>query len=332
MPEFELNAWRFGFQLAAMIPVNVYRKWDVKVPRKKLLSLVILIIATNASNILFFTSAIFLPLGIVGIVSNTIMLSCNAIISLCVKSQRTLTLYLGSLVAVVGMFFMLQPDVIFRDAGLPPPPQTNWTSPCVVGGNVTESLLTRVDLPSSALGYLLVTLCSLCMCSIYYLTRSLVQDISPFTICTWTALVGTILSLIIMAITETPTLPHSVFCCVMLLAHCIGGVMISVLLPWCSQYLPPSLVAMISASDVLFLLILQYTVLQSVMPGLHNWLEVLGGILGFIGLIGGPVYQIIRDKETQSSASAEIEMTETKTEKRWSDIEREQNSVGTYQR
>ena len=201
---------------------------------------------------------------------------------------------------------MIQPDFLFANANLPPPPQVNWTSSCVeenitqtFKSNITDSytaILLHSGLTDTMLGYVLIICSSLGMCALFFGTKKLLTDVHPLTYCFWNALIGTSFSLIIMSSFEQITMPSSWWCITMLLVHAVGTTQVSILGTWCLQYMSSSVYGMVNGLQQVILILFQYTILRNINPGLHNWVEVLGGVLCFIGVVGGPTYSIIKDR------------------------------------
>ena len=316
VPPFELNAWRFGIQLIFTLPVIGYNKWDVKMDLKKIPLQAFVAIMINLTNIFYFTAAEYIPVGEIAVAGNCTIITLTSILSICVKDQRKLPLYLGAGLAIVGMVLMFQPNFLFKGAHLPPPPEVNWTSPCVPPKNVTPfdnsteeidvMLHIKTHLPSYVVGYILVVLYAVSTTSCYYAIKPLVVDVNSSTVAFWNALIGTILSIVIMLIMEKPTFPHSWFCIMLLFFHCVGTSQQSIFMPWALQYLSAAIVVMVSTTKIIFLLVLQYTLLHHIMPGLDNWVQVVGGVICFCGLIGGPLCQLLRERYKEKEEAVEL--------------------------
>ena len=335
IPEFELNAWRFVVQFIIMIPVIMRRKCQLKVPYNKCLLLSVNILLLNAMNVLLFTVYIYLPLGLADGLINGLTIAGNALLSICFKADRKLFLYIGAFLSVFGTLLMIQPHVLFSNANLPPPPIVNWTPPCVkmdsqsgdvkllplpvvnwsspcseeVASSNQQNSHNHTVNPSATngpivLGYVLAISYSVTTINFYHTMNRLVKDVDPFTIGFWNALVGTLLSVMLMLIFEEPVFLQSSFCIGLLLLHCIGTTSMSVSQPWCLQYLRPTVLGMLFSWKLVIMVILQHTIMRDIKPGLQNWVEILGAVICFFGMIGGPLTEIIKDiVEKQKSES-----------------------------
>jgi drug/metabolite transporter (DMT)-like permease len=314
VPEFQLNAWRFAVQWLLMIPVVIIRGCELKIPCKKLPLMGLTILLLNAVNVFLFTAYIYLPLGLADGLTNAVILTGNAALSICIKTDRKLTLYLGAVLCLIGLVLMVQPEFIFSGVDLPPPPVTNWTSPCV--GNVIRmsstgttgqsATPTRIGLPPDVLGYVFALIASGLIIAYYHAISRLVSDVDPFSFSYWNAVVGSLLSVLLMVSFEEVTFLPPGMCLGLLLLHCLGTSAASVAPAWCLKYITPSVCAMITTSKMGIMVGFQYTLLADVQPGLHNWLEVFGAVLCFCGMLGGPLTEIINAHQRRSSITMEI--------------------------
>ena len=299
IPEFELNAWRFGLQLVLLLPINATRRCSLSVPRAQIPLLLVNVVLMNAVNILLFTTYVYLPVGVADGLINSVIITGNAVLSICFKSGRKPTLYVATVICIVGIFIMIQPDFLFGNLNLPPPPETNWTSPCIHSSGIEEYHVTNAtsseisQLPEASIGYVYAISCALAVIIRYHTLSRLVATVNPFNFALWNALLGSVFSLVLMAIFEVPVLPRSGLCVIMLVVHCLGNAMISLGNPWSLQYISPSICAMINTCKMAIMVLFQYTFLSSIKPGLHNWLEILGAVVCFVGMMGGPIVHII---------------------------------------
>ena len=298
IPEFELNAWRFGVQVFLISPVIIYRRCDLIVPKRKLLLLFAMFFVYNAFNVVYFTAAIYLAIGTVFGITNCTTIASNAILSVCIKQDRKMFLYLGAILAIIGILMMTQPPFMFPGNLLPPSPVTNFSSPCV---DIVKEGTTVRDM--EYMGYIFAVLSGLALCAIFHGMSKLVTEVNTFTFAFWNGLVGTAVSLIFMGILETPVMPASPICILLLLGHALGSSQISVILPWCLQYLSPTVCALVNSLQMVVLLTLQYTALKDIQPGHGNWVEILGAVACFIGIVVGPTWHMIKGNKTNNLAS-----------------------------
>ena len=307
IPEFELNAWRFGVQLIMLVPIIMCKKCQIRVPRHRLFIVGLSVLLLNALNVLIFTTVIYLPLGLSDGLINAFIIAGNAVLSICIKSDRKLILYVAAILSIIGAVLMIQPDFIFSNANLPPPPVVNWTTPCisntlssftdftVSNGTHNETLSHPGATENSNIGYFYAIATSGTLLAYYYASSKMVEDVDPFNFAFWAALIGTIVSVVLMLIFEEPVFLQSVFCIGILILHCVGTSTISVLVPWSLQYISPTVCTLVCASRMVVMVIFQYTIMYNIKPGLQNWVELLGAVICFFGMIGGPLTDTIKE-------------------------------------
>ena len=297
IPEFELNAWRFGMQWVIMIPIVMYKGCKLKVSWKTVPSMGLNILLLNAINIFMFTAYIYIPLGLADGLMNAVIIAGNAVLSICIKNDRKLTLYIGAAVCIIGLVLMMQPPFLFSWADLPPPPLTNWTSPCKeIVNDRNMTMMGYISTTPDTIGYVCVVITSACFIAYFHSTGKLVEAVDPFTYSVWSAMLGTIFSIALTFIFEEPTFLESGFCIALLFIHCIGSAGISFANAWSLQYISPSVCALINTLKMVIMVGFQYTMLRDVKPGLHNWVEILGAMVCFVGMLAGPLTEMIHTR------------------------------------
>ena len=283
-----------------MIPIIMCRRCDIKIPSNKFFIVGLNILLLNALNVLMFTSVIYLPLGLSDGLICTLVIAGNAVLSICIKADRKLILYIAALVSIAGSVLMIQPDYIFSVLALPPPPIVNWTSSCKIINNFTrhEDMNQTASQPITEdlrIGYILAFSTSVVVVAYCHSLKKMVKDIHPLNYAFWAALIGAILSAVIMLIFEEPVFPHSSFCIGMLITHCLGTTTVSICRAWSLQYIRPTVCSLVFASRIVIMVILQYTIMRDIKPGLQNWVEILGAVICFFGTVGGPLTDIVKD-------------------------------------
>ena len=111
----------------------------------------------------------------------------------------------------------------------------------------------------------------------------------------WTFMMSTVISTVIMFALETPVLPGNVFDAVMVTMHsllCAGVWPLCIIAP---KYISGNTFTLIISTDVVFMLISQYTVLSSILPGHRNWIEGIGVVLVLIGCSMSTILEMVKD-------------------------------------
>ena len=99
------------------------------------------------------------------------------------------------------------------------------------------------------------------------------QHIVEFLYWGWSA--RTAVSLILIFIIETPMLPSNWFDITMVTIHCVSGTAIWPLFIYQTKTIAGNTASLIMSTQVVFMLVSQYTVLSSILPGHRNWMEVV---------------------------------------------------------
>ena len=122
----------------------------------------------------------------------------------------------------------------------------------------------------------------------------------PFKILFWCWSFGTTISLIIMFFIETPVLPSNWFDIAMVIIHGATCAVIWPLIIYGSGIITGNTVTIIFSTKSVFMLIAQYTVLSSILPGHRNWIEVLGVVLVLLGSSLSSALEILADTKLLS--------------------------------
>ena len=109
----------------------------------------------------------------------------------------------------------------------------------------------------------------------------------------WSWSFGTSISLILMFIIETPVLPSKWFDIAMVIIHGATCAVIWHLVIYGSGIITGNTVTVIMSTKSVFMLISQYTVLSSILPGHRNWMEVMGVIFVLLGSSMSAILEIL---------------------------------------
>ena len=112
-----------------------------------------------------------------------------------------------------------------------------------------------------------------------------------FTALFWTYALGTVVSLIVMGIFETPQFPNTTEQFLFTGGHIFTYVFIMPLLMHGVALTSGNTCNIISTMSIVIMLIAQYTILKDIYPGHRNWIEILGVIL----VLGGSIFSSVVD-------------------------------------
>ena len=113
----------------------------------------------------------------------------------------------------------------------------------------------------------------------------------------WIFVSNTIFSIVIMFIVETSVLPSNWFDTAMVAMHGLTYAGIWPLYIYIPKYFSGNTLTAIMSTQIAFMLIAQYTVLSSILPGHRNLMEVMGVILVLVGSGASSVFEMFKHKK-----------------------------------
>ena len=112
----------------------------------------------------------------------------------------------------------------------------------------------------------------------------------------WNFLMNILISVSLMVTLETPVLPSNWFDAVMVTTHSVSAAAVYPLYIIAPKYISGNTYSLIFTTEVVFMLISQYTVLSSILPGHRNWMEVVGVILVLFGCSMSSIMEMFKCK------------------------------------
>ena len=113
----------------------------------------------------------------------------------------------------------------------------------------------------------------------------------------WNFVTNTCFSVVIMFIIETPVLPNDWFDTAMVTIHGLTFASLWPLYICAPKYVSGNTVTAILSTQVVFMLISQYTMLSSILPGHRNWMELVGVVLVMLGSSSSSLLEIFKTKQ-----------------------------------
>ena len=113
----------------------------------------------------------------------------------------------------------------------------------------------------------------------------------------WCYIIGSLLSAVAMVIFEHLVFPENWLQVFLIAVH---SIVFSVAFPlhcFTVKYLSGTMVAILYSTTVAFMLIPQYTVLSSILPGHRNWIEVVGVVFVVLGSALKSVFELCSDRQ-----------------------------------
>jgi hypothetical protein len=262
------------------------------------LLLILAVVSTNVHNICYYVASHSVAFITLGAMIAGIAIAFNIILTICIPAERSMYLYFGGLTAMLGLVLVAQPSFLFRYS-TPYSVENdtilalfNWTSPCrtselgIPPPPPTESNVP----PESALLILIASIFIVCQTNTL---PAAMQDVQhPIVIGFWTAIMGSVLSTVLMLLFDDPVLLTSPLCIGLVVIHCVGVQQALLTVQWSIQYLSPSILTMAYGIPVMVELIGQYVAVKYITHP-FDYCKIFGAVLCGIGVIGGPVCHMV---------------------------------------
>ena len=340
IPDFELSTFRNGIPLILYtIVVLATRKWPV-IKRDKIGVTFLYTVVTFTNGFLLFVSITFLPASTVSSVVITSVITFGLIIfSLFADNRVTVKTVLFAALCVGGVILVIQPWSGYSEQLTDAKTETQFKNikanetvnvtktrrylglsneniKLVSTGILNMTTTTTMSLSgvlSSSRGFFQTRICtqmigygSAVLCGVTFDLDVLMVKRNPYfnedklEVIFWIYFTNTIYSTIFIFIIETPVLPSNWFDSVLVIVH---GLMYAAIWPlyiYGPKYISGHTVSAIISTQVVMMLIFQYTVLSSIHPGHRNWMEVMGAILVLVGSAASSVFEMFRNKKEDS--------------------------------
>ena len=337
IPDLELNTFRNAIPLVLYaIVFLLMRRWPV-IERGKIGITLLYTVVTFVCATLFFIAVSLLPAATATTTfSTTFIVFGLFIFSLCWNEQITLSNVLYATLCVSGVTLVIQPWVL-RSRLIGRTSLTNHVAAFdrvayLNGNNVTNlsyaAYLTDLNANNTnrsnngcrekkdsnehavlentfsdgfvaqIIGYIFAALSGFTFSlDVLLVKRNPYFNDNILDVVFWIFVSNTCFSVIIMFILETPVLPSNWFDTAMVTFHCLSYAAIWPLYIYAPKYISGSTVTAIISTEVLFMLISQYTVLSSILPGHKNWMEIVGVILVMLGSSLSSLVEVFKNKQ-----------------------------------
>ena len=306
VPEFELNAWRFGIPLIIYsVLIVIMRRWPLI--SKSEIPAVLLYAAAHFNISLFYTlSFTLLPAALVQSIDTTMnIISGLFLFSLFWKETITLQNTLCSVLCIFGVVLIIQPGTIFNKTIVTADNETT-TVGIVANGTFLNDTITATKTTTTTsyytkafkvLKYIFAMIPGIALSLSFLLVKRRSYLVEHWnSVLFWTFLINTLLSVILMAIIESPTLPSNWYESVLLICNGLAYGLNMPLNIYAVSRISANTMNIIFSASVMFFLLAQYTVLSSILPGHRNWIEVLGCALVFTGSAFTSIMELIKSK------------------------------------
>ena len=303
VPAFELTALRFGMQGVLTIPILLYHRLALWIPRQLVPYVIVEIVAHTISNTCFYTAIQYLPVGSTEAIGTALIILVCTTVSI-VQQKVSRVMLVSAIFCTFGIVLVTQPTILFKDVGLYNSPPTNWTSRCKLHNdtefNITNILksnstnLTEFHTGGYLIGYILMGIYAITYGTVIQLLGILVNQLPHQVVSFYSTSCSSVVALVIMAVTEVPSLPTPYFCIAMLLTFCLVCSQYNFVITYSLQEINPTIVALLISMQIPLEIIYQYTFMNHINPGHGNWVEILGCVLCFLGSISSFLWDVIQ--------------------------------------
>ena len=288
IPDFELNSFRcatpFIFSALAII---VTRNWPI-IERSEISSTILYSVLCLLAAITMYAAATFLPLASVQCIVQTVNITSGmCLFYLLLDDKMDIYVLMSALMCIGGVILVIQPSFMFNNEKSSHKATDKFEISAENNDTLgSRNLILSADghLPIQMLKYLLPTATGLVLTFDIVLLKKrpyLSEHITE--VLFWCFLQNTILSLVLMLLLETPVLPNNWYDIILIAFHCVSYLAMWPLYMFAIKYISGNTFNIISSSMVVLMLVTQYTVLSSVLPGHRNWVEILGVALVLLG-------------------------------------------------
>ena len=295
VPDFGLNSLRCGFATVGMALYFLITRNFPRVPKDNIPNVFLLCLVSNLVTIGIYVTLTFIPIASAECLILTTYLITGLVFFTAINKEKLRWDKLVSVpLSVTGVILVLQPSFIFVF-------QETLRKNTEINPKATEFsnqvTLTQENNNWPVLGYILATCTGLFMTlevAVVKYYKDFFTTENVFISLIWSYLLGTLLSIIPMLIYEDPVFPVDIKNILLLCAHVCTYVFMLPLLLYGSLLVSGSLGSIIGTTNLILVLIAQYTLLRDIHPGHRNWIEIVGVMCVLFGSIFSSLVEILK--------------------------------------
>ena len=303
IPDYELNSIRFAVGSICFLPLILIQGISLKVPREEILGTIGYGFFLLLETMCLYVSATFIPVSHLEAIKMTAAILVGLVLfSVFWNEKLTTSRVCFALLCVVGVLGVTQPDFIFphsvmisTNSSFHHHVNSSLSNPTVeVDNNSHDYGLINMG---TVIGYSLSIAAGLSLSG-----YSLVFKRNPYVgqnilqVSFWAFICSALASTVIMAFVETPVLPETWYQLSLVAIHSLASVCNSTLYMCGLRYISANTCNILCCTEVVVLLLPQYTILSSIYPGHRNWVEVVGVVLVLLGSGMGSFLELFQTK------------------------------------
>ena len=327
IPDLELNTFRNAVPALLYTLGILFTRNFPAIHRDQIMIIFSYTVVTFINGLFFFIAVTLLPAGTVSSVVNTsCILFGLAAFALCLNERIPPRAVLSSIFCVCGVIFIIQPWTQTSDKSMnmnmtattiapiamaTAPTMITTLTPTTLTVNIrnSDSLIKGKEIHGKApfakmyhgpfppvLGYAFAVLSGVTLSlDVLLVKRNPYFNEHILEVLFWIFVSNTCFSFVIMCFVETPVLPSNWFDVGMVTIHALSYAAIWPLYIYGPNHISGNTVTAIMSTQVAFMLIAQYTVLLSVLPGHRNLMEVMGVILVLVGSGASSIFEMFKN-------------------------------------
>ena len=298
IPDFELNLFRYSAALASYGLFVLVKKQLPVIPRSEIIGSLCFCLLSITTSVCLFVAVTLIPVSAVeslritsAIISGTFMFAIFWDEKMACRNIVPAILCCG------GVLLVIQPEFIFK--------RVKWWNPInnMSVSNMNTTLFNFTESDSNNAGYNVnstLTVIGYCLpiitgigvtFTLILLKRRPYISEHMTHVLFWSFATGTILSAIAMLLFESVVIPRNWPQILLIIVHCFCFIIGWPLLLYAVQRLSGNTINIINSTSVVLMLVPQYTVLLSILPGQRNWMEGVGAVL----VLSGSVFRSVQE-------------------------------------
>ncbi len=312
VPDMQLNGFRFTFLFIFTLPFLLKTKQGVRIEKGIRFWTFLCALFSVLSNVLRYLSVNLISLGHAGSVTTIGAMFILILTGKFFFKESLTVLKVGAMVAgCTGILLLYQPGFNLGDSAQEinaPLKQANASEGldnCSKSNNIEPNhdlvdLLLSTNIDVVVLGIISATLAAIFGSGEIIVQKAKLQKLNGLVFCFWFGALGTVTSFLGSVLLEDMTLPTSLNDIILTSGHCIAAAFISISNFYSHKYASFMVVSLAASTQLFFMFLGQYLILEDVVYGLKMYVEIGGAVLSVMSASVVPLVQFIQYKRNQT--------------------------------
>ena len=332
VPDFELTACRFIVQVFVFTSAGIIKGATFTLPRERIPAMLWYSTLCTLYNIGFYGASTYLPLlEVAGILKVVDMIAAVVQARILFHQEIGKVYSISLIVCSLSIILVIQPPWIFKhphNAGKSCPilnstgggtrtsgyhsscdvmlnsveNNTPWnfinngTNTSIIGSDA-HGQLKNPSVHDTAIGYTLILIGGVANGMMYDVICVMLHDVEPLVKAAYMSAGGIIAASAVALYTEEVVLRLSIKQYGLVLAHCFFAVFSAFSKVFMAHKIGGVRASITQCLLVMVMLLFQYTLMKSIMPGHQNWIEIVGALILTLGSLVPPIFDFIKYKK-----------------------------------